>query len=203
MRPLALAVLGRPETDGWFEPLDRGAQVLAKTPIGASGTGLTMSPTAASVLARPVVPDGSPTDWERYAQKPEWGLVTSTAVGGVSSFLVAVGRTAGDLGPLQPPVARHRLAASAGARVFEVDGPDAWHRLCTSYPADDEGGLLGGLTVPDFGAVERDWDAIHLSLGGLLTAEQVRVEGPSSRAGPWNRPFGSAGRSTERPGYRT
>lgn len=46
--------------------------------------------------------------------------------------------------------------------------------LCTTYPAAGEDGRL----VPDWAAVARDWDAVHLTLGGALTAEQVRVEGP-------------------------
>ena len=30
--------------------------------------------------------------------------------------------------------------------------------------------------MPDWGAVSEDWDGVHLSIGGLLTAEQVRYE---------------------------
>lgn len=181
LRPLALAVLDQPATAGWFGPLDRRRQLLAATPAARPRMGLVTSPTEASVLVQPVVPNRPPTEWERYAQFPHWGVYTSTEADGVSSFLVGASASAGDLGPLKPPVARYLLAVSAAARVFEVDGPDAWHRLCVSYPAPEEGGLRGGLTVPDFGAAARDWNAVHLTLGGLMAADQVRVGGPAGR----------------------
>ena len=64
-----------------------------------------------------------------------------------------------------------RLGAQADVRVFEIDGPGAWHDLCVQYTARGEDGRL----VPDWSAVARDFDAVHLSLGGLLTSEQVRI----------------------------
>ena len=30
--------------------------------------------------------------------------------------------------------------------------------------------------MPDWGAAAEDWDGVHVSLGGLLTTEQVRYE---------------------------
>ncbi len=47
-----------------------------------------------------------------------------------------------------------------------------------NLPRAGAGWPPGGRLVPDFAAVARDWDAVHLTLGGLLTAEQVRVDGP-------------------------
>ena len=64
------------------------------------------------------------------------------------------------------------MEVSPDARIFEVDGPSAWHRLCTRYPAQGENGQL----VPNWPEVAREWDAVHLTLGGLLASEQVRVE---------------------------
>ena len=167
LKPLARAILSRPEAAWWFGPLDRRAQLSA------------VNPTGTTVPTPPIVPARPPSKWERYAQKPVWGLYTSTEVAGTSSFLEGAAACAGDLGPLVYPVARYRLTVSATARVFTVDGPAAWHRLAVTYPAPEPGGLLSGRVVPDFGAVARDWDAVHLTVGGLLTAEQVAVDGPA------------------------
>ena len=32
--------------------------------------------------------------------------------------------------------------------------------------------------MPNWAAVAGEWDGVHMTLGGLLTAEQVRVDGP-------------------------
>lgn len=76
--------------------------------------------------------------------------------------------------PVSFPLVQYELEVSPEARIFEVDVPSAWHRLCTRYPEQGEDGQL----VPDWPAVAREWDAVHLTLGGLLTSEQVRVETP-------------------------
>ncbi len=127
------------------------------------------------------VTPGPSTRWERYAQKPAWGLYTSTEVDLCSSYLIGSIDCLNDLGPVTYPYPRFRMTIAEGARVFEIDGPEAWHRLCFRYPDSGPGGLLGGLVVPDFAAVACDWDAVHLSLAGLLTAEQVVVQGTNGR----------------------
>jgi len=42
---------------------------------------------------------------------------------------------------VRPLVACWRLEASPTVRVFEVDGPQAWHKLCVRYPTRTEDGL--------------------------------------------------------------
>ena len=123
---------------------------------------------------------GPPTSFERYAQKPVGGLFTSTGAEATSSALALLTDGYGDY-QLEPPLIRYCLRASSAARVFEVDGPQVWHRLCAAYPAPGEDGRL----VPDWAAVAREWDAVHLTLGGLLTAEQVRVDGPAGWVEHW------------------
>lgn len=172
LRPLAEAILSQPGTAWWFGPLDRAAQLVAWGPGGAPSSA---DPVA---LPHPAPVQRPPTDWERYAQKPEWGLYTSTAFDGLSCYIVGASEEAGDLGPLPLPFPRYLLRVAPAARVFEIDGPAAWRRLCLTYPAPEPGGLLGGLVVPDFAAVARDWDGVHLTLGGLLTGDQVRLDGP-------------------------
>ncbi len=68
--------------------------------------------------------------------------------------------------------------------MFEVDDPEAWHALCVRYTAMGEDHRL----VPNWSAVAEDWDAVHLTLGGLLTAEQVRIESVAgwTQLGMWD-----------------
>lgn len=157
---LARAILTRPEAVLWFGPLNRGAQ------RWISPDGSTPDP------AKLVKPVGRLSNWERYAQKPAGGFFTSTAVGETCSWLAAllyVGEH-----PANFPLVQYDLEVSPDARIFEVEGPGTWHRLCTHYPAQGENGQL----VPYWSAIAREWDAVHLTLGGLLTSEQVRVETP-------------------------
>lgn len=172
LRPLAEAILSEPGTGWWFGPLDRASQLVAWGPGGAP------PPADSEALPRPSPPDRPPTAWECYAQKPEWGLYTSTAFGDLSAAVIGAAECAGDLGPLELPFPRYLLRVSSTARIYEVDSPDAWRRLCLAYPAPDRGSLTGGLVVPDFAAVARDWDGVHVTLGGLLTADQVQLDGP-------------------------
>ncbi|HEU4793408.1 MAG TPA: hypothetical protein VFS96_07105 [Nitrolancea sp.] len=141
--------------------------------------------------AKLVTPTSQLSNWERYAQKPAGGFFTSTGAGETCSWLAAleyVGESPADF-----PLVQYHLEVSPDAQIFEVDGPSAWHRLCTRYPAQGENGQL----VPNWPAVARVWDAVHLTLGGLLTSEQVRVEmspaGRSTAAGRRSRRFGCAG----------
>jgi hypothetical protein len=172
----ARSLLSVPEAGWLFAPLDRSAQ------LWISEDGAPPDP------AKLLTPSAPPTNWERYAQKPAnnprgsilIAFVTSTPVGEGSSVLAGAANGAGDW-DFEPPVQQYRLRVAATARVFEVDGPDAWHRLCAGYPATGEDGRI----VPDWSAVARDWDAVHLTLGGQLSAEQVRVESPAGWSELW------------------
>lgn len=163
---LAYAILGQSKAAWWFAPLDRTTQVMSKSP------GTEVVPVALKVSM------GPPTEQERYAQQPAWGLYTSSKIDGITSYLVSASECVGSLGPLEMPFARYRLSVTADARVFEVDGPAAWHRLCRTYPAPTQGGLLGSLVGPSYEAVAQHWDAVHVTLGALLTAEHVLILGP-------------------------
>ena len=161
LMPLAQAILEQPAARTWFAPVDRASQWVI---LGDEGD---VTP------GELVTPSSPPTGWELYAQKPEGAEYSSTAVGDTCAILIAMEHHAGDFYPAYP-IRRYHLRASPTARVYEVDGPQAWHHLAIGYPALDE----EGRTVPDWGLVAADWDAVHLSLGGLLTAQLVRVEGP-------------------------
>lgn len=173
-RDLALAILEQPAAARWFGPLEPDSQVHVPRERKAPGpAGL--------------VPPTSPlSSWERYAEKPKDSTFTSTFVDGTAAIFVGLDLMVGDLdvGDSQKPhYSSWLVKADLVARVYEVDGPQAWHNLCVRYPAagrkDKQTPDFSGdedRLVPDWLAVAMDWDAVHLTFGGLLTAEQVRVE---------------------------
>jgi hypothetical protein len=165
LEPLAREILARPETAAWSPPLDRQAQVWTSWGV-----------------ADPPSPHRSPSPTEPFAYweslaGPSGGreLWTSTAVGDTTSILVGMEHGAGDLYTDGWPIHRYRLRIPPSARVLEIAGPANWRRLCDRYPGEvgHEGQLF-----PDLVAVARDWDGVHLSLWAVLTAEQVRIDGP-------------------------
>ena len=160
---LARAILGQPAAAWMFAPLDRDHQ------LWVSEDGQAPNP------AQLVTPSGKRDRWEAYARKPRGALFTSTSIGSSSSALATVEEGSTDYGPdIAPPITVYQFRAAADARVFEVSGPADWRRLCLLTPGINEDGGL----VPSWAEVAREWDAVHLSLGGFLTAEQVRVDGP-------------------------
>ncbi|HEY6790868.1 MAG TPA: hypothetical protein VI365_26525 [Trebonia sp.] len=69
------------------------------------------------------------------------------------------------------------LAVAGSARVFEIDGPEAWQRLVATYPRTATGtyrhtwawtGWDGEWLMPRWTAVADDWDGVHLSVAGYL-----------------------------------
>ena len=165
LRSLARALLASPGAAWWFAPLERSRQVW----LSHDGH--------PPVAERLVSPGGLPLSWERYAQKPANGFFTSTLIDGSSGARTALTVGMSDFVDTfqSGPIACWRLDAAPDARVFEIDGPGAWHALCVRYPARGEDGRI----VPDWSAAASDLDAVHLTVGGLLTAEQVRIDSPS------------------------
>ena len=179
---LARAILREPGNEWWFGPLDRGRQVW----VSQDG-----APPGKAQLVTPVQP---PSRDERYAQRLTGSFCTSTLIHETSSMFAAIDCGVGDIGLVysRPPYAFWQMTVDASVRVFEIDGPGAWHDLCVSYPAQGEINRLTpdfsgdkGRLVPDWSAVAADWDAVHLTFGGLLTAEQVRVGPPSGWTYHW------------------
>ncbi|WP_419706187.1 hypothetical protein [Promicromonospora sp. NFX87] len=93
----------------------------------------------------------------------------------------------------------HRVATPAGARVHEIDGPEAWAALCRAYPLEvteqkrhdwyDTTGRHGRWVVPDWAAVAVDHDAVHLTAAAYLTAAGTVVpvdDGVASVIAGWN-----------------
>jgi hypothetical protein len=194
---LATSILEEPATAWWFSPPNRDHQVCVPP------DGNPPDPT------RMITSDKPPSDHERYAQKALGAIHTSTLVQGTllpttSSMFEALDYGTCDIVVKYPapPFATWHLKVDASARVFEIDGPLAWHDLCTRYPADaghrirPRVELATGPSTPDFvgdrrrlvpdwSAVAADWDGVHLTFGGLLTAEQVPVESAAGWTYHW------------------
>ncbi len=161
-------ILEHPATAWWFDPLDLAHQVW----IGHEGK-LPIT----STWDKP----GSPPDrWEVYAQKPTGLQYTSTLVGGLTSLFVAYDNGTCDLVIWPTPLPCWDLQIQSDVNVYEIQGPEDWHELCLRYPAagTNAQGRNDGRLTPDWGAAATDWNAVHLSLGGLVTSLQVRNESP-------------------------
>ena len=99
------------------------------------------------------------------------GQGTSTFRGGTTSEVMAYAIYSADH-VAGFPLAAWRLEFQQEVRVWEINHPSDWHRLCSQYPGRARDGRL----VPDWKSVAVDWDGVHLSLGGVLSCEQARYE---------------------------
>jgi len=163
IRPLVEATLAHDGTAWWYDSPDLERQVWIPH------DGETPDP---SQWKRPNSP---PSRWERYAQKPLGPQYTSTLLEDSASMLIAYENHTGDIWPESWPLQCWLLRMPADVRIYEIHGPEDWHRLCVAYPSND---CEDGRLAPDWGAASADWDGVHLSLGGLLACEQNRVESP-------------------------
>ena len=167
----ARAVIEHPGTAWWFDDIDLDAQAWVSihwtTPPLRFIYG---TPPDTMGWQRPRNPSSG---WERYAQKPFSNQTTSTLYGPhLTSKLVGYDERVGDY-MCEFPLAWWSMRFLEEVRVFEIHGPSDWHDLCVRYPAK---GTEDSRLVPNWGAVAEEWDGVHLSFGGLLTAEQNRYE---------------------------
>jgi hypothetical protein len=78
-----------------------------------------------------------------------------------------------------------KLTVSEKARVAEIHSAAAWFRFVRAYMRDQVGYTYSTMlhrpqsaarVDPDWSKVALDWDGVHLSVGGWLTAEDVTYE---------------------------
>jgi hypothetical protein len=150
-------LLDAPGTANWFTDLDRGRQVWL-SPDGRSPTPVTFS-----AELRPL---------GGQVPKPRGALWTSTSLGTCPSHWIPYLRKGED--SHQPPYHPWRLEVSPAANIYEIHGPQAWHSLCLASPYYGPDNIV----LPNWEAVARTWDGVHLSMGGLLTSEGVRWSTP-------------------------
>lgn len=90
-----------------------------------------------------------------------------------------------------------KLTASDSARVFEVHSPAAWAELARTFAGKWAAYRWSGNARrsdadirldPDWTMVATAWDGVHVSVAGLLTAEDLpfRVDGDTSELRGWN-----------------
>ncbi len=168
-RQLAAEVLADPRSAWWWTPVG-GRQLAVGGPADP-----------------PQVPTVASSPWAEYGQRPYPRLLTSSpydageqALSGMHSALAA---GTGDLDP-DYPLWQQELTVTPDARVLEVRSAEDWRELALAFPvrkaADhanpDPDGLECDL-APDWTAVARDWDGVHVGFGGLLAAA-LRPLGP-------------------------
>jgi hypothetical protein len=78
------------------------------------------------------------------------------------------------------------IVIGSRARIWNVTSPDDWQRLTARYPRDVTAsrrhdwhrmtGRDGRWVLPDWPRVARDWDGVHLSIAGFITASGPAIE---------------------------
>ncbi len=172
---LARAVVTHPQSRWWTAPMDPTRQLLV------------IDDTAHPTSAR-TVPPASNVRWESYAQRPVGWRITSTLWGAYSCVDTAIASGVGDW----TQVTSHRRFAAEideSARVFEVSGPADWHTLCVSFPrVNQHPNSPAGIDTlsPDWGRVGTQWNGVHLTFMGLLTAPFVRYSSVAGTTMLWS-----------------
>jgi hypothetical protein len=85
-----------------------------------------------------------------------------------------------------------QIVVPANARIFEIDGPEAWADLTGRYPMEVTAGRrhdwyrvtgrTGRWVIPDWSEVRHDFDAVHLTVRGYLTTAGVAVSVDAERS---------------------
>ena len=192
LAPVAAHVLATPAASWWSEGIAREQHVLRWADVPASpvpvAADIELDRWRARTLAGEERALRNRQDAPEVAWSGEWWstpprtLTTST-------------RGLGELGPVglwlmeDNPGWDHATSRAAsvpdGARVYEVDGAAAWAQLCRDHPMDVTGdkrhdwllttGRDGTWVIPDWSAVARDYDAVHLTLAGYLQAAGTAI----------------------------
>jgi hypothetical protein len=171
LKPFVVPLREAPGTATWFADLDRHRQEWV------SRTG--QPPRVSSFH-----PDLS--SYGAGYSKPRRTLWTTTSLTAHTSSWLQYVRSSGEVVPCQSsPYVRWRLDVLPAARVYEVHGPQDWNSLCLAYPAPSCMAYPtcrpDALIEPDWQVVSQDWDAVHLSVGGLLTTDRVRWGMPGAQ----------------------
>lgn len=190
LEPVAAAVLASPAAGWWSDPLAPGDQWQVDW-LAAPGTGNRRS--AGALLAawhEGAVAEEARARRERPTDPtaPWSGCWWSTpALSGLVSTTPSLPGTDG--GPVGLVLQEDVFGADSAVvravrtdpstRTFEVTEPDAWSALATEYPLEVTSsrrhdwyrstGWDGRWVVPDWQAVARDWDAVHVSVAGYLS----------------------------------
>ena len=208
LRPLAEAVVAHPESAWWSTPVALAAQRYVMwlddtpndplDPVGAAGK---LGRWRAATLADEQSARSRPSDPSAAVSGAWWStpalasLPTSTRSLGA---LGAVGLTLVEDAASWAEARVTPVSVASGARVYEIDGPDALTALVERYPLDVSlsrrhdwyrtTGETGTWLIPDWQAVAADFDGVHLSVAGYLTTagRAVYVGAPMTMLAGWD-----------------
>ena len=195
LRPLADAVVESVTAEWWWgTPPVHAQRWVGEAGSRPPGRGLT------DLLAQAVQAETPPSQTRevpgsRSARGPWWSslvdprvLRTTREAPGTTELTVFDCRDGHFLFG-RDPVAVWDIVISSAAHVFEVREARDWARLTEAYPRDVTGrqgrqwevwsGLAGPWLLPDWLAAARDWDGVHVTVGGYLaTSYQAVPAGP-------------------------
>ncbi|WP_072803550.1 hypothetical protein [Rhodococcoides yunnanense] len=206
LRPVARAVLASANTRWWSDPLDFVHQHFVVHPYSSDG----WPDSTARLLSAPVGLDQWRThalemeaQFRGYREERrdrriggEWWSIPSP------SGALATSRSRPNLGSVELLLEEDSSGCGVARvwpvrvldtpRVYEITGPADWANLVDSYPLAvpesrrsvwfDTTGEYRDWFIPDWSAVARDHDAVHLSLIGYLTTPGIAIP-LSSNAG--------------------
>ena len=207
LRDLAIAMLDHQQSDWWFAALDRQKQAWIRFPkrnralsprefVPVSTDGRT------STASRRM---GKPLGCGIYTS------TLTQNVSSWQASLDNECHTQRDADFGKPPYSQWRLSAESSSRIYEINSPSDWHALTLKYRAKgllrrnesiSKVSRTYPLTLstnnapkdpsidrrrqtfctPDWVSVAKDFDAVHLTFGGLLTSQGVRM----SSDGGWS-----------------
>jgi hypothetical protein len=155
LRPIADQLAKWPAVNAWWSDLDRQNQIWTST--------LSVTPSSERLQL-----DLSP--YGHGVSKPRRAFWTSTLL--EQSFSGWVEWTQVGEDRLSGPYQAWLLRVDPSARVFEIHSAEDWRELVRHYrnpTADDSAN-------PNWNGVAAEWEGVHLSTGGLLTGEGVRLD---------------------------
>jgi hypothetical protein len=191
LHPIADALASAPATAWWHTPLDltrlrynSRTDAEAPTPPALTGAPEELARWRARAVDEEVRSAvDRPADAAANVSGAWWSApvhtslpVTTRSLPGLGSIQLAWEEDS--LG--QPRASIWSLEPTITPSVWEIDGPAAWTRLVERYPLDvtysrrhdwyRTTGRDGRWLVPDWAAVAADYDAVHVSVAGYLTA---------------------------------
>lgn len=197
LRPAADALARAPATQWWWEPPERGSQRW----LGGGGQPARGAALTAALRAQD---EAGAEEEDRAARDRPWPPNRDTVYSGTwwsPPLGGGVFTSTGPVGPLPAVEAGCELdgagqerfelwdvAISSGARIWNITSPDDWGRLVARYPRDVTAsrrhdwfrftGRDGRWLLPDWPRAAGDWDGVHLSIAGYISAT-----GPAIPAG--------------------
>jgi hypothetical protein len=193
LEPVARAVTSAPATGWWSAPPDPGRQQYTQFLSEQEGMSFPRPEAAGAPQKLATWRAETMADERESARRPSDPAANYSGwwwSAPALSGLVTTTRSVQGLGALQLRLVEDSLgwtealcwpmAFRADARIYEIRGPEDWTNLVSRYPLEvtrarwhdwfKVTGRAGTWLIPDYAAVAADYDAVHLTIGGYLTA---------------------------------